>query len=303
MKRFMIGQYGGFDYSKFSKDFRSNFYGIENCLFETTEDELNLVKEARELSFQIGVHYPFRANPSRLRDAPFLASDVQLREEAFEHALEEIEYLQRIQPEYVLFHYPKPVILDDRVDWSRWRFTDSREYVKESNYSYEELVQRTETLFQWLTKQSERFSFIPVLELDALNRYIYETDFLEKLLQKYPAIRLCLDTGRLYSQETIDPNFDSRQIIRTYAKYAHSIHLWNFQFINGEIKNHRCPVLPEHDPIDGWAPIEEYLTIIRDENPDVRIMFEHNSSLISEEKLEECYKWVERMLHYNSVKI
>ena len=33
MKRFLIGQYGGFDEDKYTHDFRNHFYGIEACLF------------------------------------------------------------------------------------------------------------------------------------------------------------------------------------------------------------------------------------------------------------------------------
>ncbi|WP_442603950.1 sugar phosphate isomerase/epimerase family protein [Paenibacillus sp. KN14-4R] len=296
MKQFMIGQYGHFDSNKFEKDFRNDFHGIEACLFTTHEDCLNLMSAARDRKFQIGVHYPFRAHPSRLRDAPFLSSDETIREEAFQHVQEELDYLTTVQPEYVLFHYPKPVILDDRVNWDQWRFTDPSEYVMESNYTFDELVERSEALFKWLTEKSKQYHFVPVLEFDALNKYIYETDYLEKLLEQYPTIKLCLDTGRLFIQEKIDPYFDALKIIRKYAKYAHSIHLWNVQVKDG-IRNNRYPVLPHLSPEEGWAPIEAYLTIIREENSDVRIMFEHNSSLVSEEQLEQCYTWVDHILN------
>ncbi|OGO77969.1 MAG: hypothetical protein A2Y23_04470 [Clostridiales bacterium GWB2_37_7] len=38
MKRFMIGQYGSFDDDKYKRDFRTNFYGIEACMFENESD-------------------------------------------------------------------------------------------------------------------------------------------------------------------------------------------------------------------------------------------------------------------------
>lgn len=56
------------------------------------------------------------------------------------------------------------------------------------------------------------------------------------------------------------------------------------------------PVLPECKPEEGWAPIEDYLTIIRKENPHVKIMFEHRSDLVTDEQLEHCYRWVEQIL-------
>jgi len=296
LKQFMIGQYGGFDYNKYYKDFRDSFYGIEACLFSTPEDCVNLVKESKNRGFHIGIHYPFRSTPSTLRDVLFLSPDETIRENAFSLIQEELDHLTTVQPDYVLFHYPKPVILDDTVNWDNWRFADPSEYIFESNFSFEELVEKSEYLFKWLTEKSDQYKFIPILELDALNKYIYGTDFLEKLLVKYPTIKLCLDTGRLFLQERIDPNFDSIKTIRKFAKYAYSIHLWTFQ-MKDHIQNIRHPVLPELSPKDGWAPIEEYLKIISEENNKVKIMFEHRSELISEEQLEQCYLWVDSILN------
>ncbi|GAB1528946.1 hypothetical protein YSY22_03680 [Brevibacillus formosus] len=56
------------------------------------------------------------------------------------------------------------------------------------------------------------------------------------------------------------------------------------------------PVLPEWKPEEGWAPIEDYLTIIRKENPHVKIMFEHRSDQVTDEQLERCYRWVKDLL-------
>lgn len=44
---------------------------------------------------------------------------------------------------------------------------------------------------------------------------------------------------------------------------------------------------------DGWAPIDEYLKIIKEANNNVKIMFEHRSDLISDEELDNCYSWIE----------
>ena len=40
------------------------------------------------------------------------------------------------------------------------------------------------------------YSFTLVLEFDAVNKYIHESDLVEYLSEKYPHIRLCLDIGR-----------------------------------------------------------------------------------------------------------
>jgi len=292
----MIGQYGGFDFHKYIKDFRDDFYGIEACLFQTHEDYLTLIEESKNRGFQIGVHFPLRANASRQRDPLLLSIDDEIRNDAFSYVQDELDYLANAPLDYILFHYPKPVLLDDNVNWEKWRFSDNTQYIFESNYSFEQLVENSDYLFKWLTEKSEQYHFDPILEFDALNKYIYETDFLEKLLLKYPKIKLCLDTARLFLQEKIDPSFDAKKVFRTYTKYAASIHLSNVQF-KENIVNRHYPVLPELCPNDGWAPIEDYLNIIREENNEVRIMFEHRSDQISEQQLESCYLWVDSILN------
>ncbi|WP_042200540.1 hypothetical protein [Paenibacillus camerounensis] len=296
MKQFMIGQYGGFDKEKYRKDFRSGFYGIEACMFTSEEDTSLLVDAAKSRGFAIGVHFPFRKDSTKLRDPLVLSADDEVRADAFGHIAGELDYLSSIKPEYVLFHYPKPVILDERVDWSSWRFGDRREYIHEQDTSSGELITRTEQLFQWLDVQGRKYQFIPVLEFDAISRLIYEHDFLEQLLLKYPSIRLCLDTARLFLQDKLDRRFDARNVLQTYTKYAYLIHLSNVQILDS-VQNSHYPVLPELHEAGGWAPIEAYLQIIRKENPQVKIMFEHRSDLITGEQLERCYAWVDAIIN------
>jgi sugar phosphate isomerase/epimerase len=297
MNKFMIGQYGRFDYNKYHRDYRQNFHGIEACLFEQEEDTQALLKEAEAHKFRIGIHFPLRAGQAKLRDALFMAQDNRVREEAFTYIERELEYLKKVKPDYVLFHYPKPVILDDRVDWKQWRFADPSEYAYESQFSYVEFMEKSERLFQWLTQKAEAFHFTPILEFDALNRYVYEADFLEQLLKKYSKIKLCLDTGRLYLQDKLDPYFDAKKVIRKYAKYAATVHLWNVRVHAEGLTGNHHPVLPDLSPAEGWAPIEAYLNLIKAANPDVKIMFEHRSDLVSDEQLEACYSWTDAVMN------
>ncbi|WP_328803910.1 sugar phosphate isomerase/epimerase [Paenibacillus glycinis] len=294
--RFMIGQYGAFDEAKYRRDFRTGFCGIEACLFEREEDWSKLIQASRRDGFRIGIHFPLRAGRSELRDALFLALDDEVRAQAFELIGRELDDLIAVKPDYVLFHYPKPVILDDRVDWSGWRFADRREHELESRYSFEELKARSATLFDWLSAAGEAHRFTPVLEFDVLNRYICETDFLERLLDEHPRIRLCLDTGRLHAQDRLDPRFDARSIIRRFARYAEIIHLKNVRITDRPTKSNH-PVLPHLSTADGWAPIEDYLRILARENAEAKIMFEHRSDWISDDELERCYRWVDECLN------
>jgi sugar phosphate isomerase/epimerase len=299
MHNFMIGLYGGFEEEKYRRDFRKGFYGIEACLFEAEEEVEKLIREAKRNEFKIGIHFPIRSDETRLRDALFLAQDERVRQDAYDYIQQQLDIIGNMDPDYVLFHYPKPVLLDVRVNWDKWRFAAREEYAFESEYDYSELVVKSEQLFAWLHNKANEYSFTPVLEFDALNRYVYEEDFLESLLCRYPNIKLCLDTGRLFMQEKIDPSFDARAVLNRYAKYAKLVHLWNVQFTDSFAFS-RYPALPHCRPEDGWAPIEDYLNLITAHNPDITIMFEHRSDWITEEELQTCYQWIDQIVNKKS---
>lgn len=295
MKNFLIGQHGSFSESKQRRDFKQGFYGVQGCQLDSAADIEKLVQVSNSQNFKIAVHFPLRGGIFNFRDPLFLSSDEEVRTEAFSAIESELEYLRNIKPAYVLFHYPKPVILDDSVDWSMWRFGDSSEYVYESSYTFESLKEKSEYLFKWLTEKSEEYDFVPVLEFDALNKYIYENNFLEELLSEYPKVKLCLDTGRLHLQDALDPNFNAEDVIRRFAKYTEVVHLWNTK-VKGKVENNHYPVLPWLDPAEGWGPIGRFLEIIREENRDCLMMFEHRSDILTDEELDECYKWVESIM-------
>lgn len=294
MNNFMIGMYGKYDNEKFHRDFRENFYGIEACLFEDEKDIEILANEAKGKSFKFGIHFPLRAGISKLRDPQFLSLEEDVKTNAYKYIEDELKYIKdkNIKPEYILFHYPKPVIIKENFDMSNWRFYDSSEYNYETAHSWHEFKKSSEYLFKWLSEKSIEYGFIPVLELDALNKYVCEGNFLEELLEKYKKVRLCLDTGRLHMQNKIDEAFNDIEIIKRFAKYTEVVHLWNVRVAGiGHF-----PALPNLKPEEGWAPIKNYLKIIKEANKDVKIMFEHRSDLINDEELDSCYSWISFLL-------
>lgn len=299
MKRLMIGQFGYYNHEKHIRDFRNSFYGVEACLLKDEADIHELITTSNKEKFNIGIHFPLRAGGWRLRDPQFLSKDDAIRKSSFEYIKDELEFLKDIRLKYVLFHYPKPVILDSSVDWTNIRFTDETEYYYELDFSFEDLVERSEKLFLWLDQMGNKYEFIPVLELDIICKYIYDTDILETMLNKHKKIRLCLDIGRLHFQDKIDQNFDAYKFTKRFAKYAEVIHLWNVKVTNN-IDGGHFPVLPTLKPEEGWADIETYLKIIREENTKCKILFEHRSDLITDEELENCYQWVNKLLKNDS---
>lgn len=296
MKCFMIGMYGKFDSAKFNRDFRENFYGIEACLFQEERDIEKLIYETERKGIKFGIHFPLRAGISALRDPQFLSLDEEVRRKAYKCIVEELEYVKNkgVKPQYILFHYPKPVILEADFDMSNWRFADKSEFTYEADYPIEEFKKHSENLFAWLSEKSLEYNFTPVLEFDALNKYVCEYNFLESLLEKYKSVKLCLDTGRLHLQSKIDSSFNERRIVNRFAKYTEVVHLWNVK-VSGNLEHSHFPALPSLKVEDGWAPIEDYLNIITKENKNIKIMYEHRSDLISDEELNNCYSWISSM--------
>lgn len=163
-------------------------------------------------------------------------------------------------------------------------FYDRSEYCYEDEYSFDSFKNNTEKLFKWLLIKSREYNFTPVLEFDALNKYITGSKFLEELLEKYNEIKLCLDTGRLHAQHINDKDFNEIDIIKRFSKYTKVIHLWNVQVEGGSDSSH-YPALPTLREEDGWAPIEKYLNIIKEENRDIIVLFEHRSEKVNDEEI------------------
>lgn len=79
------------------------------------------------------------------------------------------------------------------------------------------------------------------------------------------------------------------------------MHLWNVK-VDDNVENNHFPALSNLKPEEGWASIEDYLKIIKEENKNVKIMFEHRSDLISDKELDDCYSWIHSILNLNKVK-
>lgn len=293
MKRFLIGHFDKFNLDKQLRDYRDNFWGIEVCQIDSLE-ELQVLKEnivSRQLN--LGIHFPLLKNQWRARDPQYLSMDETTYEESIKYMENEFERARELKPDYILLHYPKPVILDNRVDWSPWRFYDDTEYYYEAEITFEEFEEKSKYFFKLLSKLGEKYNFTPVLELDALNKYVYETNLLENLLDEYSNIKVCLDFGRIHIQQSIDTNFNYKQILKRFGKYTYLVHLWNAQ-VNG-IGHY--PALKSLKSEEGWGDMKNYFSVLNEVNNEYKVLFEHNSSLISDKELEECYQWIYELVN------
>ena len=291
MKRFMIGQFDRFDIDRQNRDFRDYFMGIEVNQMESLV-ELEILKEnIKHKNLNIGIHFPLLKNQWRARDPQYLSKDNRIYEESINYMEKEFARAEELNPDYILLHYPKPVILDDNVDWSSWRFSDATEYYYESEVSFQFFQERSRNFFKILSEQGKKYNFTPVLELDGLNRYVYETNLLEDLLKEYPNIKLCLDFGRIHLQDCMDDNFKAAEIVRKLGKFTHLVHLWNVK-VDENVTNAHYPALKSLKLEDGWGDIELYFKTLNEVNHNYKVLFEHKSHLVSDVELEECYQWI-----------
>lgn len=293
MKRFMIGQFDRFDIKKQNRDFRDYFFGIEVNQMESI-GELKILKDnIIDRNLKVGIHFPLLKNQWRTRDPQYLSKDNKTYEESISYMENEFARAEEFSPDYILLHYPKPVILDENVDWSSWRFYDVTEYYYESEISYKYFEEKSINFFKILSEQSRKYHFTPVLELDGLNRYVYETNLLEDLLDEYSNIKLCLDFGRIHIQDCIDDNFIGTEIVRKFGRYTHLVHLWNAKIDS----NGHYPALKSLKVEDGWGDMKAYFKILNEVNDNYKVLFEHKSQLISDVELEECYQWIEELVN------
>lgn len=292
MKRFMIGQFEKFDTAKQRRDFRDYFFGIEATQLESIDEINKLIAYTTEKDIKLGIHFPLLNNQWRARDPQYLSKDEKTYEESIDYMDKEFARAAKFNPDYILLHYPKPVILADEVDWSYWRFYDRTEYYYESEITYQYFKEKSINFFKILSQQGKKYNFTPVIELDALNSYICSTSLLEDLLEEYTNIRLCLDFGRIHLQECIDKKFKGTDIIKRFGKYAHLVHLWNAKVDS----NGHYPALKTLKLEEGWGDMENFFRCLNESNRSYKVLFEHKSHLISDKELEGCYKWINELV-------
>lgn len=301
MNNFLIGMFNTFDEGKFKRDYRKCFFGIEACQLESKKELERLVKVMKNA--ELGIHYPLLQNDYPLRDPLLLSLDHDETEEAYGVLERELDLAADLKADYILVHFPKPVILKAGLDWSKWRFGHDREWVWESQYPYERFKEKCEAMFQRLARLSEKYGVRILLESDYVNEYIYKSDLLLKLLKRYPEIKMCMDTGRLHLQEKLDSAFDAMAFSKAMAPYTYLVHLWNVKVTNNAEGGH-YPALPDLKVEEGWGDMGAYLRIFAAANPNVLVKFEHRSDLISDEALECCYRWVDSIFEeYRAEKI
>jgi len=293
MKNFLIGMWHKFDYKKYERDFQKGFYGVEACMFASIEELKNtLIEKSIEDHFQWGCHYPLIKNHNSTRDPLFLSLDEDERNQAFSDFRKETEVVSSLGGQYILTHFPKPVLINDTFDFAHWRFGNDKEWIYEKDYPIDILEQNLYDMFQKLNSISMQYNIPVVLENDAISEYLYKSPQIETLLKEFSNIKICLDVGRLHLNQCADIKFDGIEFAKKLAPYAYIAHLWNAN-PDDNLTGVHLPVSPDQKTKNGYADIKNYLDIIFAHNENIKILFEHNSSILTDYELESCYKWVD----------
>jgi len=291
MTEYFIGMHLNFDHDKYKRDFNHDIVGIEFCNFENSTDIEEMIKIAKRDKFKTGIHFPLDKSSYKYRDPLLLSLDENERKLAFKAVEKEIKYAAMIGAEYLLVHFPKPMILNENLEWEKCYFTYENEIIWENDYPYEVFEINCDKAFKELSDLSNKYKIQIVLEIEMLNKYLYKGDLLKRLLEKYSDIKLCLDSARIHVLSQIDRAFDYRGFIKEMAKYTYLLHLSNIK-VTDKIEQGHHPVLKNLPASQGWCNIGEFLEIISSEKRDLKILFEHRSDILNYEELMQCYEWV-----------
>lgn len=292
MTEYLIGMHNYIDFKKFQRDYNSSeFTGIEFCNFASSEEIQEIVEFTKQNNIKIGIHFPLNRNCYKYRDPLLLSLDEVERKVALESLLAEIKVAKKIKAEYILIHFPKPMILDKNLNWHKCNFSIVDQPINEEEYPFHLFKKNAFELLNHLTQLSSDSGVQIVLELELLNKYLYEGEFFKELLDQFSNIKICLDSARLNVQSKIDPSFNCMKFVKQMAPYTYLVHLSNIK-VSEIIEQGHHPVLKRLDINSGWFDIDTFLSIISENNKDIKILYEHRSDIINDNELSECYEWV-----------
>ncbi|MBN4063082.1 MAG: hypothetical protein COA82_07905 [Alkaliphilus sp.] len=291
---YYIGMHNEFDKSKFERDIIGKISGIELCNFKNISEVRAVKKLADQKNLKLGIHFPLLRSSYKYRDPMVTSVEKYEYEEAFQALEMELKFAKQIEAEYLLIHFPKPMVLDPRLNWSMLKF-GTHDAVYENELTSIEFITTCESAMDRLEKMSEIAGIPIVLEIEIINKWLYEKEWFVNLLDKYKNISICLDSARLHIQGVIDDNFDISQFVSRLSSYTKNLHIANIQVRNGVEKRH-YPALPELKEQDGWCNIVQFTSSIEDRSKLQNVLYEHKSDSITLDELRECYSWIESQL-------
>lgn len=291
---YYIGMHETIDYKKYKRDYFEHFVGIEFCNFESQEDVQDIHQLCLKDDLKIGIHFPLLKSSYRYRDPHINTPDDQMFNEALQAIESELITAKKLNAAYLLIHFPKPMVLDFKLNWQIAKFGDY-EVMSEEDITYESFYQLCQRGMAALQTLGQKYDIQIILEMELFNKWLYKTDMLSELLDQYAELKLCLDTARLHVIDQIDPSFNLYDFVKKHVKYTHNVHLANIHVDESITWGHHPP-LKTLNTVEGWCDLEKLLGCFEGGDKKLNVLYEHQSTRITDQELKACYEWVENTL-------
>lgn len=288
MKKYYIGIHDGLDHKKIKRDLKAHFHGMEVCNLQSEEEWEKLQRIAKEKAVTLGVHFPRLKSDFHMRDPWINHPRDVLNHEGLQAIEKTLLTLKDLEDSYLLVHFPKPLVLDQQLDWSLARLPDDG-YIDSKTMTKTQFHQACHQAMSKLNALSEKHGIPIVLEVELMHHWLYEGDFLLNALARYRRLSLCADSARMHVMDHIDKRFRMIPFLRRHAAYISNVHLSNLHIGKGITDAHHPP-LQALNTQEGWCDIEAFIKALNSRYPH-RVLYEHQSSRITDQALEACYEW------------
>jgi len=232
---------------------------------------------------------------NKYRDPQVTSIDKDESNEAFASIAYELEIAKKIEAEYLLIHFPKPMVLNDELYWSIVKYPPS-DGVFESTLDKRTFINECDLAMKRLNELSNQYNIPIVLEMEFINNWFYNETWFVELLRKYSCLSICLDFSRIHLQNYIDERFDDCDFIAMLSPYTSALHVANLK-VDGIVFDRHYPAFSHLNEDDGWGDISSMISALSDSSKLRNILFEHRTDEISREDVVSCYEWIRECIN------
>lgn len=295
----MLGLWKGVDREKVQREWAPDFLGVETSRVPSMAKLHEVADLAREFGGIVGIHHPGVDGKFRQRWPMLTSPDEGEVRIGLETVGESLDDAREVGAAYLVVHYPHPHLISPDRDYSWWgmeSWRDSRFFTRLS------LLEHSKRVFHRLEIMAGTAGVRLIIEMDGPDERFYTEDLWLELLEGFPGLGFCLDTGRLRAlQATFD--FDPVKFTRACAPHVDLVHLWNGNPGHSQHSGH-YPAHPSLRPEEGWGDIEPILRALSAINDRYLLTFEHDSRLLAADgdhrvryqRLQEVYAWTRTLM-------
>lgn len=288
--------YAGADANAWGESLERSWDGAEIGFLPAISHVYAAVAAAEAKDWIFGVHHPLYAGgPRTSRHLPLLSADPAARAGALAAARQAAFDARAIGARWILFHFPYPARLPDRLDLAACGWETPPAAEPESAWTDAAVKVAARTVLEALAESAARTGLDVVLELDGPHAPVYEQHLLPELLADYPHLSLCLDTARLNVLARTH-RADPGALTAAWLPWLRHLHLSESRVQPGAPLLHHVPARPGLARGGGWAGAAEIAAAVVAAQPRCRVVLEHRPGLATAAELEECHAWARQLV-------